>query len=48
MKKKSTSKNELRSLMNLGPAMQRDLSVLGITSIAQLAKANPDELYERL
>lgn len=48
MKKISPAKNELRSLMNLGPATQRDLALLGITTIAQLAQANPDELYERL
>jgi hypothetical protein len=46
--KKRSEKNELRSLMNVGPAIERDLSLLGITSTAELAKANPDELYERL
>ena len=48
MKKKLSAKNELRSLMNLGPATQKDLALLGITTIAQLANANPDELYERI
>jgi nucleotidyltransferase/DNA polymerase involved in DNA repair len=48
MKKKSRTKNELLSLMNIGPATQRDLALLGITTIAQLAKANPDQLYEQL
>jgi hypothetical protein len=48
MKKKSSAKNELLSLMNLGPATQKDLALLGITTIAHLALANPDELYERL
>jgi nucleotidyltransferase/DNA polymerase involved in DNA repair len=48
MKKKSSIKSELLSLMNIGPAMQKDFTVLGITTIAQLAQANADELYERL
>ena len=48
MAKKSSAKNELLSLMNLGPATQKDLVLLGITTIADLAQANPDELYERL
>lgn len=44
----SSRKSELRSLMNVGPAIQKDLNLLGITTIDQLAYANPDELYERL
>ena len=48
MKKKSSTKNELLSLMNVGPAMQRDLFLLGITTISQLKHADPDELYDRL
>jgi nucleotidyltransferase/DNA polymerase involved in DNA repair len=48
MSKKSSAKHELRSLMNVGPATQEDLFLLGITTIEQLARANPDELYERL
>lgn len=48
MKKNILQKNTLRSLMNLGPATQKDLALLGITTVAQLAQANADELYERL
>jgi hypothetical protein len=48
MKKNTSAKNELLSLMNLGPATQKDLALLGITTKAQLAKASPDELYKRL
>ena len=48
MNKKSHTQNELRSLMNVGPATHKDLTLLGITTIDQLAQANPDELYERL
>jgi len=48
MKKKSNTKSELRLLMNVGPATERDLALLGITTVAQLATAHPDQLYERL
>lgn len=41
-------KNELFSLMNVGPATYKDLTILGIESIQELSKANPDELYARL
>jgi hypothetical protein len=47
MKKKS-QKSELCLLMNVGPATQSDLTLLGITTIAQLARRHPDELYEKL
>jgi hypothetical protein len=48
MPKKPLPKNELFSLMNVGPATYKDLEILGIDSIQQLSKADPDELYARL
>jgi len=48
MNKKSKAKSELRLLMNVGPAVQDDLNLLGITTISQLSQAHPDELYARL
>ena len=39
---------QLRQLRNVGPATLKDLELLGIDSVEQLAKANPDELYLRL
>jgi len=41
-------KNELLTLMNVGEATYKDLEILGISSIDQLSKADPDELYSRL
>ena len=38
----------LGDLVSVGPAMLRDLERLGIRSVAQLARANPERLYERL
>ncbi len=40
--------DELMALMNIGPAMRRDLTLLGISSVAQLARREPDALYTAL
>lgn len=40
--------NELNKLANIGPAMLQDFALLGIDSIEQLARQDPDELYLRL
>jgi hypothetical protein len=39
---------ELEDLVSIGPAMLRDFKMLGITGVAQLARRNPEKLYERL
>lgn len=41
-------KHELLKLQNVGKATLKDLELLGITSISELATANADELYSRL
>ena len=38
----------LADLVSVGPAMLRDFERLGIRSVGQLARANPEKLYERL
>lgn len=38
----------LEDLISVGPAMLRDFEQLGISSVAQLAKQNPQRMYERL
>ncbi len=38
----------LAELISIGPAMLRDFELLGIRSVAQLARANPEKLYEKL
>ncbi len=40
--------HELMSLSNVGKATLEDFKLLGIHSIKELAKCNPDELYNRL
>lgn len=47
-KKHRTTEAGLRSLMNVGPAMEGDLTVLGIRSISELASAEAGELFQRL
>lgn len=38
----------LGDLISVGPAMLRDFDMLGIHSVAQLAKQQPRKMYERL
>jgi nucleotidyltransferase/DNA polymerase involved in DNA repair len=38
----------LKHLISIGPAMLRDFELLGIHSVAQLARQNPQQLYEKL
>lgn len=46
--KRARGSSELRSLMNVGPAMEGDLLGLGIRTIPQLAAAEPHALFQRL
>jgi hypothetical protein len=39
---------QLRDLTSVGPAMLRDFEMLGVRTVAQLAREEPRELYERL
>lgn len=38
----------LQDLISVGPAMLRDFQLLGVGSIAQLARQNPHKMYYRL
>ncbi len=38
----------LSDLISVGPAMLRDFEILGVRSVAQLARRNPQRLYESL
>ena len=44
----ANKQRRLQDLVSVGPAIQRDFEMLGITSVAQLAKRNPERLYEQL
>lgn len=39
---------QLQDLVSVGPAMLRDFKLLGVRSVAQLARRNPKRLYEKL
>jgi hypothetical protein len=39
---------KLADLISVGPAMLRDFALLGIPSVAQLAKQDPQRMYEKL
>jgi hypothetical protein len=39
---------KLADLISIGPAMLRDFEMLGIRSVAELAKQNPQRMYEKM
>ena len=39
---------KLKDLISIGPAMLRDFKLLGVRSVAQLAKQDPRKLYDQL
>jgi hypothetical protein len=43
-----TQPRRLEDLISIGPAMLRDFEMLGIRSVAQLARQNPQRMYARL
>lgn len=45
---RSLKPRELSDLISIGPAMLRDFELLGIHSVAELARQNPQRLYEKL
>ena len=38
----------LRDLTSVGPAIAKDFELLGIHSVAQLSRRNPEKLFEKL
>ena len=43
-----TETRELKDLVSIGPAMLADFELLGIHSVAQLKKRNPQRMYRDL
>ena len=43
----ATQVRRLEDLISVGPAMVRDFEMLGVRSIAQLARRNPEKLFEK-
>ncbi|HLZ42261.1 MAG TPA: helix-hairpin-helix domain-containing protein [Candidatus Sulfotelmatobacter sp.] len=42
------AQRRLQDLVSVGPAMVRDFELLGIHAVGQLARRNPEKLYEQL
>jgi hypothetical protein len=42
------AQRRLRDLVSVGPSIAHDFELLGIYSVAQLARRNPKKLYEQL
>jgi nucleotidyltransferase/DNA polymerase involved in DNA repair len=48
IKRKTGKFRQLRDLISIGPAMVRDFKLLGVKSVAELARQNPESLYKKL
>jgi hypothetical protein len=44
----ATDTRQLRDLISVGQAMLRDFEILGVRSVADLARRSPERLYEKL
>jgi hypothetical protein len=44
----ATQERSLQDLISVGPAMVRDLELIGIRTVAELRRLNPEKLYEKL
>lgn len=45
---KAVGERKFRDLISVGPAIERDFVMLGIKSVEDLAKRNPETLYRQL
>jgi Pathogenicity locus len=43
-----SEERQLTDLVSVGPAMLRDFELLGVRTVAQLARRNPERMYEKL
>ncbi len=44
----ATKERSLQDLTSVGPAIARDFELMGIRSVEQLSRRNPEKLYEKL
>lgn len=45
---KIQTERKFRDLISVGPAIERDFHLLGVKSVADLARRNPEALYREL
>jgi predicted RecB family nuclease len=48
LKRSTKTERQLIGLISVGPSIRDNFAKLGITEVRQLAKANPNQLYDRL
>jgi hypothetical protein len=48
IKARQTKERQFRDLVSVGPAIERDFVMMGIRSVAQLAKQNPKQMYDKM
>jgi len=48
LKRTQRDRRELTQLISIGPATLRDFKLLGVNSVAELARQNPEKLYGKL
>jgi hypothetical protein len=48
VKEQESSVRRFHDLVSVGPAIERDFELMGIRSVAQLAKQNPKKMYDKL
>jgi hypothetical protein len=44
----STKERQLKDLVSVGPAMLKDFELLGITTVSQLRRRSPEQMYRNL
>ena len=44
----TAEERQLSDLVSIGPAMRCDFELLGVRTVAQLARRNPEKMYEKL
>jgi hypothetical protein len=44
----ATQERRLQDLISVGPAIVRDFELMGIRSVAELRRRNPEKLFEKL
>ena len=47
-KEMTNKERQLSDLVSIGPAMLRDFELLSVRTVAQLARRNPEKMYEKL
>ena len=48
LKKQKADERKFQDLFSVGPAIERDFQMMGIRSVAELAKQNPKKMYDKL